>query len=90
MPGALAGQGHAHGPGGGGEAQAIVEAVADGGQAARGSLVQVGAARQRVPARAAARGGVCHCKMGNGENQRRQPAQPLRATAPLLWSFMKG
>lgn len=82
MAGALAGQGHPHRPRGGGEAEAVVEAVADGGQAARGPLVQVAAARQRVPARAAARGGVRHCK--NQENWE-MPTSPQhwRATAAV-------
>lgn len=85
MAGALAGQGHPHGPGGGGEAQAVVEAVADGGEAARGPLVKVTAARQRIPARATARGGVCHWE--KGKIQRCQPALGSHSSTAPSWDW---
>lgn len=60
--GALVGQGHAHGAGGGAEAQrAVVEAtVANGVEAGGRALVQLVVARQRVPPGAAATAGVGH------------------------------
>jgi len=60
--GALVGEGHAHGPRRGAEAQGpVVEApVANGGEAGGRALVQVTAARQRVPPGAAAAARVGH------------------------------
>lgn len=58
MAGSLAGQGHPHRAGRGGEAKAVIKTVSDGCQTAGCPLVQVAAPSQGVSAGAAARVGV--------------------------------
>jgi len=61
--------GQANGAGRGRVAQAVVEGLADGGEAAAAPLVEVGAGQQGVPAGDTAAAGAGHCRGWGGSRR---------------------